>query len=253
MPRIDLAPPAPSAPGLPRVPRPLSLDFPPGPQRLADTGAQVWLADATREAGAVEELARRVLDEPERARARLLRRASDRRCYLTAHVALRVLLGAYTGTTPERVRFRREPCPVCGEPHGRPAPADPALPVHFSLSHSGDLTLIAFATAPVGVDVQTLGSVEDADEVRGVLHPREEAELTVAPPRARPAAFARAWVRKEAYLKGLGTGLARNPALDYLGTSAGRPVSPPDWTVSDLAVTPAYAAALALRTPRRAA
>ncbi|UQX05396.1 4'-phosphopantetheinyl transferase superfamily protein [Streptomyces sp. RerS4] len=190
----------------------------------------------------------RVLDARERRRAASLHRYADRRCYVAAHVALRVLLGAYLGLAPERVRLVREPCPCCGEPHGRPAVAGAGL--HFSLSHSGDLALLAFAASPVGVDVQVTGAGGDvAEEVRGVLHPREEAELARCDAASRMDAFARAWVRKEAYLKGLGTGLARSTALDYLGTGASPASGPPGWRVEDVAVPAGYAAALAVRDP----
>ncbi|MCX5199536.1 4'-phosphopantetheinyl transferase superfamily protein [Streptomyces sp. NBC_00249] len=229
----------------PRTPRILRLG-PAAPARGRTRPVDVWLADATRQPDLVEDLGRRVLDAAERDRADTLLRPADRRCYLTAHVALRVLLGARLGVAADRVRFRREPCPCCGEPHGRPAPAGTGVPLHFSLSHSGDLALIAFASTPVGIDVQTVGTVAAADEHEGVLHPREEDELDACAAADRPAAFARAWVRKEAYLKGLGTGLARSPSLDYLGSGAAA-AGPPGWHIEDLAVPDGYAGAVALR------
>ncbi|WP_457512632.1 4'-phosphopantetheinyl transferase family protein [Streptomyces sp. TE33382] len=229
----------------PLVPRLLVPGAALGPVHLPGGACQVWLADANVRPGVVDDLARQVLDDTEHDRAAELRRPPDRRCYVTAHVALRVLLGAHLGIDAHRVRFRREPCPCCGEPHGRPAAEDLRVPLHFSLSHSGDLALLAFADAPVGVDVQTTGSVEAADEIRGVLHPREEAELAACEERVRPDAFARVWVRKEAYLKGLGTGLARSPSLDYVGTGP-TAATLPGWRVEDIAVPLGYAAAAAV-------
>jgi len=231
-----------------RAPRLLTLGGPLGALELPGAAAHLWLVDATREPDVVERLARDVLDQGERRRAASLRRDADRRCYLTAHVALRVLLGAQSGIAARQVRFRREPCPCCGAPHGRPAPADPEVPLHFSLSHSGDLALLAFAATAVGVDVQTTESAAVADEVQGALHPREEQELESCAEADRADAFCRAWVRKEAYLKGLGTGLARSPALDYLGTGAAPATSPPGWRVEDIAVPRGYAAAVAVES-----
>ncbi|MCB5165676.1 4'-phosphopantetheinyl transferase superfamily protein [Streptomyces bambusae] len=239
-----------SRPPGPAVPYPLVLGGPCAvPAGTAAGRAQVWQADARQSGPGLPELAGAVLDAGELGRARALHRARDRRCYLTAHTALRVLLGARLGIAPAEVRYRRESCPCCGEPHGRPALDVPGTGVHFSLSHSGDLVLLALAATPVGVDVQLTGTASEADDVAGVLHPREEAELAACPRASRAAAFARAWVRKEAYLKGLGTGLARSPSLDYVGTTPTPPPGPPGWHLTDLTVPPAYTAAVAVRRP----
>lgn len=193
----------------------------------------------------------RVLDDAERARLQRLRRASDRDQYRVAHVVLRQLLGERLGQDPARVRFFREPCPGCGAPHGRPAV--PGTPLHFSLSHAGDAVLMAFADSPVGVDVEQRPApsvaARIASELTEVLHPAERDELSALPAGERPAAVARCWSRKEAYLKGIGIGLGGDPALTYVGTGA-TPSAPPGWTVDDLPALPGYVAARALRTGR---
>ncbi|WP_431041483.1 4'-phosphopantetheinyl transferase family protein [Streptomyces sp. P1-3] len=191
-------------------------------------------------------LADKVLDAEERDRAAAFVREADRQRYRAAHTGLRRLLGAYLGVDPAAVPFTREPCPGCGAPHGRPAVT--GTPLHFNMSHAGDLVLFAFAGAPVGADVEQVQPVAVADQVAASLHPRERAELAGLPAADRPAAFARCWTRKEAYLKGLGTGLSRDPAADYVGTGP-RPVPVGSWTLTDLPVgdvRPGYAAARAV-------
>ncbi|MFE2269895.1 4'-phosphopantetheinyl transferase family protein [Streptomyces lavendulae] len=145
----------------------------------------------------------------------------------TAHPTLRRVLSAYRGVTPAEPRFARRACPCCGGPHGRPVPAGSGTP-HFSMSHTGGLVLIAVAGRPVGVDVERLPVPHKATTVGEVLHPAERREVHAAPPSLRPAVFARLWARKEAYLKGLGTGVGRGPDLDHLGDPApGAPARPP--------------------------
>lgn len=187
------------------------------------------------------------LDPDERQRAAAFHRRIDRTRYAAAHIALRRLLAAATGREPGDLVFLREPCPCCGEPHGRPALADPPRPLHFSLSHGGDLVLVGIAATPIGVDVEPLPRASTVAELARVLHPAEQAELAELPPGAEVAGFARLWTRKEAYLKGIGTGLGRDPAEDYLG-GAGRAPSPPGWTVTDLDLGPdsGHAAAVAV-------
>lgn len=228
-----------------RHPLPLSLGPSGGGTAVAEPYGprSLWLVDAVTQGPAALGLAPAVLDEREKRRAAAFRRDGDRRCYVTAHVALRVLLGAHLGTEPGGVRLVAEDCPSCGGPHGRPAAADAEL--HFSLSHSQDLVLLAFARSPVGVDVEALLPPEAVDDVAAELHPRETAELATLPPHARPVALARAWVRKEAYLKGLGIGLAHGIAADYVGTGRSPGPAPPGWSVADVAVPPGFAAAVA--------
>ncbi|MFJ8824008.1 4'-phosphopantetheinyl transferase family protein [Streptomyces sp. NPDC102467] len=187
-----------------------------------------------------------VLDADERRRAAAFAFDRHRTRYITAHVALRGILGDRLGCTPDAVRFVRQPCPGCGELHGRPAVAD-APELHFSLSHGGDLALVALAPAAVGVDVEELTDPAAAEDLTTVLHPREQAELAALDDLLdRRIAVTRVWVRKEAYLKGIGTGLSRAADLDYVGTLPDSPGAPGGWSVRDVAVPEGYAAAVAL-------
>lgn len=190
-----------------------------------------------------------VLDQAERDRGAAFVRPRDRISYLAAHIALRRLLGGRLGVPADTVRYTRLPCPCCGAPHGRPALADPTVPLHFSLSHGGDLILIGTAGQPVGVDVEPYPAPDAVPGLVGVLHPVEQAELArlSAQEDLLIPAFAQLWTRKEAYLKGLGTGLGRDLGLDYLGSEAPG-LSPPDWTVADVPVDPQHAAAYAVPT-----
>jgi 4'-phosphopantetheinyl transferase len=96
------------------------------------------------------------------------------------------------------------------------------------------------------VDVEALPGAAVVADLASVLHPGERAELDALPADRRVAAFAGIWTRKEAYLKGIGTGLGRDPALDYLGGTGLAP-APPGWTVTDLDVGPGHAAAFAVQ------
>lgn len=184
------------------------------------------------------------LSGEERARADAYRRQEDRDRYHVAHTALRRELARRIGASPSDVPLVRADCPTCGGPHGRPGLAGD--PLHFSLSHAGDLVLLAFARVPVGVDGEVEPELSVVAEVSGALHRRERDELGALPARLRPAAFARCWTRKEAYVKGTGTGLAEEPSVTYVGTSD-RPAAPPGWSIGDVAVPAGYAAAWACR------
>ncbi|WP_374935824.1 4'-phosphopantetheinyl transferase family protein, partial [Streptomyces sp. SM14] len=237
-------------PTRPAPPRPTVLA--PGQGQATGAGrprpgcADLWLVDTAEHRESATAQAARVLDAQEQARAAEFLHSGDRASYLSAHVALRRLLGGYLDRGPAAVTIARAPCPGCGLPHGRPiVPGNP--PLHFSLSHCGDLSLLAFAAAPVGVDIEALPSARTVAEAAEVLHPREAAEIAVLDPTERRHAFARVWTRKEAYLKGLGIGLSDNPDGHYVGSGA-VPAPLPGWTVTPVTVPGTHHAAVALRT-----
>ncbi|MFD1659208.1 4'-phosphopantetheinyl transferase family protein [Streptomyces caeni] len=218
----------------------------PGPRPLREP-LELYLAQVAAQDEQALERARELLDAEERARAAAFRHDRDRDAYVVAHAALRGVLGVLLGVRPQALPLAREPCAGCGGPHGRPTLRTSG--VHFSLSHSGGLVMVALAPAPVGVDVEGLVKVRAMLGAQSALHVAEAEELARLPAPERPAAFTRTWVRKEAYLKGLGTGLVRNPALDYVGTGPLPGVPSPGWTLRDVLVPAGYAAAVALRTP----
>lgn len=133
-----------------------------------------------------------------------------------AHVLLREVLGRATLTPAAHVRIR------AGE-FGKPSVDG----VEFSLSHTGSVVLIGLGDLPLGVDVEKVPEGRTVGQVGSGFHPREAAELLGLPADARPEAFARVWVRKEALLKAIGTGLSRGISRDYVGagTVPGTPVA----------------------------
>jgi 4'-phosphopantetheinyl transferase len=184
-----------------------------------------------------------VLDEHERQRAAKFVRDVDRHSYLAAHIALRHVLSRRLGLPPGQLSFRREACPNCGALHGRPALAEPDSAVEFSLSHGGDLVLVGIAATQVGVDVEEVPDPQVAADLTARLHPVEQREIAAA--EHPEMAFAAVWTRKEAYLKGIGTGLSRGLATDYLGATGLAPL-PDGWCVLDVPVPAGYAGAVAV-------
>ncbi|MFG2134297.1 4'-phosphopantetheinyl transferase family protein [Streptomyces sp. NPDC048751] len=244
--------------GTGRWPRPLELSFDEAPEfgraspRAApDTdGLSLWLVDALSQGEHAARIAPGLLDAAEHRRAAAFGRPGDRRRYVVAHVAVRVLLGARLGVPGDVVRLVREPCPSCGAPHGRPVVL--GADAHFSISRSGDVVLVGIADRPVGVDVEQVPPPEVVAELSPFLHRREAAELAAEADHRKASAFARAWARKEAYLKGIGTGLSRDPARDYVGAGPSPGTGPHGWVLGDVAVPEGHAGACALRADRAA-
>ncbi|HKA06227.1 MAG TPA: 4'-phosphopantetheinyl transferase superfamily protein, partial [Gemmataceae bacterium] len=110
------------------------------------------------------------------------------------------LLGHYLRLPPQEV-------PVLYADGGKPhLPA--GFPLQFNLSHTDGLAVYAVGQARVGVDVERCRPIPDADGLVARFFSRRECEQFHAlPADDRPAAFLRAWTRKEAVLKAIGRGV----------------------------------------------
>jgi 4'-phosphopantetheinyl transferase len=193
-----------------------------------------------------------VLSSDERAAAGRLRDDGDRARRVQARATLRRLLARYAGTDPEGLRFEQNG-------HGKPElVAQPGHPeLRFNVSHSGAKILVAVTIdREVGVDVERIQPEFPWEEVaRSLLSPVEITTIRGLPAVRRVQSFFDCWVRKEAYLKGLGTGLSASLG-DFvvpLGPNGGavhddRRTSSAagDWRVHPLDVGRGYAASLAV-------
>jgi len=70
------------------------------------------------------------------------------------------------------------------------------------------------AEAPIGVDIEPSRAIEPP---WSLLHPNERNMLETLTGEARADAFPRLWTAKEAYLKALGLGFARDPTKIAIG------------------------------------
>ena len=70
------------------------------------------------------------------------------------------------------------------------------------------------AEAPIGIDIEPLRAIEPP---WSLLHPNERNALETLTGEARADAFLRLWTAKEAYLKALSLGFARDPMRIAIG------------------------------------
>jgi 4'-phosphopantetheinyl transferase len=101
--------------------------------------------------------------------------------------------------------------PIRREPKGKPYFADEPLnsgkrltPVHFSVSHSGDWWGCLMADEPVGFDLEVCLDKVHYEKIAGRFFTKEEHDWILS---MGQEAFFEVWVRKEAFVKFLGTGL----------------------------------------------
>ncbi|EAR20849.1 4'-phosphopantetheinyl transferase family protein [Nitrococcus mobilis] len=209
-----------------------------GPEEI-----HIWQVDATQDVEAVLPLSGVELHKSAQ-----FRLPHDRRRYRTTRTALRRILAHYLKIPADRLAIRES---SAGKPH-LAAPA----PLEFNVSHSGGLALIAISHQPVGIDLEVMDSSLDwALLAETHCHPREQAYIVGDASAGALDRFYRIWTRKEAYLKGIGTGLTvpprsfctlpewidawhlydwPKPPPGYIAALA-TPLSRPTWTICEFA------------------
>jgi 4'-phosphopantetheinyl transferase len=146
-----------------------------------------------------------LLSRDERQRARSFARPCDCRRFTVTRAALRRQLGERLGVAPQTIEFAYGP-------HGKPclAGSQAGADVHFNVSHSDDFAALAFASGgEIGVDIEALRAVPDAETIAGSLaSPVERRAWKTLPARQRVRGFFNWWTRKEAFVKARGGGLS---------------------------------------------
>ena len=143
--------------------------------------------------------------------------------------------------------------PIVPDQYGKPHCLSPeAADLDFSVAHSCDCAIIGVGEVNgLGVDVEFItGEQPPQPLVEVVFHPDEMEHWLALPLEQRSAAFANAWVIKEAALKAVGTGLDGSPQEVRVRIDAKGQVWPAashsDWVFERLHVSPHYAAWLAV-------
>ena len=213
----------------------------------------VWLADLNQSEFPAREIDR-ILSEEERERAARFYVQRDRNHFAVGRAMLRSILGRYLNADPRHLQFSRGP-------HGKPVLATErgADALCFNIAHSHDVALCAVARGrDIGVDVERVREDVDVDLIaERFFSQREIAALRLLPPETRLKAFFTCWVRKEAYVKARGDGLAMGLDSFSVSFSPGEPPALLDveghpeealaWSLTELDVAPSFAAALAVR------
>ena len=183
----------------------------------------------------------RLLTPAERARAGSFRQAADAHRFIIARATLRRLLARYVGEAPDRIVIQST---ASEKPHV--VVAKGGQDVRFNVAHAGALGLFAFALGcEVGVDCETRSSLGRIDAAFAKAFTAAELRaLASMTPDRRADEGLRLWTRKEATLKGLGTGLRISPESLEIGISppTDRPrhvkVRGRRWTLFDLSGLP---------------
>jgi len=139
----------------------------------------------------------RLLSEDEQKHARRFVKNTDKTLYILSHGMLRKILGARLSQDPAHLAFRKEK-------QGKPALEGEKI--HFNISHSGEVVLIAVSDTQTGVDVEYMKPDFDYEEILATNFCGRESKAARSALDGRKM-FYRLWTRKEALLKADGIGL----------------------------------------------
>jgi 4'-phosphopantetheinyl transferase len=194
-----------------------------------------------------------LLSSAERQRASRFAFDRDRARFTVARARLRQLLATRLCVRPELIEF------VCG-PRGKPALSQcfSDADLHFNVSYSNDVGVYAFANGrEIGVDVEAIHLLPDADDIAARLFSRRECEAyrNLDQP-DKLVGFFNCWTRKEAFIKAVGEGFSypmrqfdvslapHEPArILRVGELSGADCG---WCLQNLELWPHYAAAVVI-------
>lgn len=215
---------------------------------------QVWQVPLGLPAGQIDHWSH--LSEQERRRAERLVNPAHQRRFVAARSWARRIIACQVDEEPGRLRFES------GE-HGKPRVVEPPGAIEFSLSHSGDIALLALsAKAMVGVDVEQHDrKVEYLAIAERFFSSAENAVMQELKhdPALLAEAFFTCWTRKEAYVKATGFGLSRGLRHFDVTVAPGLrprviadrldPAAADRWELLDVTVPSGYCGALAAEGP----
>ena len=203
------------------------------------------------------------LSHAEQIKTRRFHSPQHARRYTVAHSMLRRILAGYTGIEAHALTFNKT---EFGKPYLAQFQETDSRFVHFNLSHSANIALVAVSVSgEVGVDVEfwrdNVRHIEVAERFFSIAERRALRALRALDGNMYDVTrgFFSGWSRKEAYIKASGLGISRG--LDYFDVSL-EPTAPATiladrrdaqavtrWKMANVDVGVGYSAAIVATAP----
>ncbi len=132
--------------------------------------------------------------------------------FIIGMTLLRSLLAHYLGLQPETIE-------ISIDSNGKPSLASPQQQLHFSLAHSRNQLMIAFARSPVGLDLETPRPLKNCLKIaKRLFQPEEIRQLETIAEHHQQRYFFHLWTAYEAAQKMHGEGLfGKRTSASYSG------------------------------------
>jgi 4'-phosphopantetheinyl transferase len=196
------------------------------------------------------------LTEEERGRADRFRVAKARIQFVSTRGLLRLTLSKILVVAPEKV-------PIGYSGVGKPVLLDNSDHLHFNVTHTEGLALIALARRVIGIDVERIRPIENTEGLVVRFFSKAERDTYLSLETAkRLAGFFHGWTCKEALIKAAGLSVAYLDAFDVelnpdkpakLLAARNAGLSGMDWCLAGFEPMEGYAAAVAVAGVRELA
>ena len=205
-------------------------------------GIDIWAIPVSENLHLIENF-KKILPKEEIERSLRYHQEKDRQQFLVNRIALRLLLATYTKSEPESV--------VIGfGTNKKPFLVSDKLPhIHFNISHSHDLILMAFSGMELGIDIEWIDKSFSYQDLLDQNFSKAEIDF-IKMDQDAPSNFYLLWTRKEAVLKatssGLNDTLSLVPLLDGAHSIPTNYInSDENWKVSSFQIKENYMASIA--------
>jgi 4'-phosphopantetheinyl transferase len=144
-----------------------------------------------------------MLNKEETEKISRYRNEDDKLRYIFGRGALRYLVGKYLDKLPNAIQF------TIGEDKKPMLNNNSVNDLHFNISHSGDIVLIAISNAEVGVDIEKISTAFSYKEI--LISNFSKEEIVFIKNSLKPIeSFYLLWTRKESLVKATSKGLVEN-------------------------------------------
>ena len=155
-----------------------------------------------------------ILSAQEQKKGASFAQEKDRLRFIGSRILLRRIISLYLDYPAKKLSFQTGS-------HGKPylSSDEKDFPeIYFNLSHSGEFIALAFSlSSPVGIDIETVrANINSETLVRRFFHPDEYSEFLKLDEKKQQEFVFRRWTVREAFLKGIGTGLSVSPDSFYV-------------------------------------
>ena len=216
-----------------------------------NNNAHIWLIRYDQSDLLLEE-SKYILSDAEKQRASRFHFEIDRKRFSVTRGLLKKVLSKITSKPAQEIQFQFNK-------HGKPELIGSSKNIYFSVTHSGNLGLIAISDlAPIGIDVEQFRKKMITEKIAKRFFSKLEVEafLTLNE-NEKLQGFFNCWTRKEAFIKAVGKGLSiplntfdvtlkPNEPAQLLAVRYKNETSN-EWVLRDIKVDDGYASAVILK------